>query len=47
MIVTLPEFFNNPSILEIGNFRIQYYALTWILSAVFIYLYLKKHPIKE
>ena len=47
MIVTLPEFFNNPSILEIGSFRIQYYALTWILSAVFIYLYLKKHPIKE
>ena len=47
MIITLPEFFNNPSILEIGSFRIQYYALTWILSAVFIYLYLKKHPIKE
>ena len=47
MIIALPEFFNNPSILEIGSFRIQYYALTWILSAVLIYLYLKKHPIKE
>ena len=47
MIVTLPEFFNNPSIIEIGGLRIQYYALTWILSAVFIYLFLKKHPLKK
>jgi phosphatidylglycerol:prolipoprotein diacylglycerol transferase len=47
MIVTLPEFFNNPSIIEIGGLRIQYYALTWILSAVFIYLFLKKHPVKK
>ncbi|MEK9649992.1 MAG: prolipoprotein diacylglyceryl transferase [Gammaproteobacteria bacterium] len=47
MIITLPDFFNNPSLLEIGSIRIQYYALTWALSAVLIFLYLKKHPLKK
>ena len=45
MIVELPEFFNNPSLIEFGWLRIQYYAVTWVLSAVFIYQYLKNHQI--
>ena len=45
MIVELPDFFNNPSIIEFGWLRIQYYAVTWILSAILIFQYLKKHQI--
>ena len=44
-MIELPEFFNNPSIIEIGNFRIQYYALTWILSAILIFQHLKRSKI--
>ena len=47
MIIELPEFFNNPSLIEFGWLRIQYYAVTWVLSAVFIFQYLKKHKIIE
>ena len=46
-MIELPEFFNNPSIIEIGNFRIQYYALTWILSAILIFQHLKRSEILE
>ena len=45
MIIELSEFFNNPSILEIGSLKIQYYAVTWLLSAVFIYLFLSRNKI--
>ena len=45
MIVELSDFFNNPSLIEIGWIRIQYYAVTWVLSAIFIFQYLKKHRI--
>ena len=45
MIVELPDFFNNPSIIEFGWLRVQYYAVTWILSAILIFQYLKKHQI--
>ena len=45
MIVELSDFFNNPSIFEIGPIKIQYYALTWLMSAIFIYLYLRTHEI--
>ena len=41
MIIELSDFFNNPSLIEIGWLRIQYYAVTWVLSAVFIFQYLK------
>ena len=43
MIIELSEFFNNPSIIEIGSLKIQYYAVTWLLSAVFIYLFLSRN----
>jgi phosphatidylglycerol:prolipoprotein diacylglycerol transferase len=45
MIIELSEFFNNPSIIEIGSLKIQYYAVTWLLSAVFIYLFLSRNKI--
>ena len=45
MIIELSEFFNNPSLIEIGPLKIQYYAVTWLLSAVFIYLFLKSNQI--
>ena len=45
MIVELSEFFNNPSLINIGFIKIQYYAVTWVLSAVFIFQYLKNHAI--
>ena len=45
MIIELSDFFNNPSLIEIGWIRIQYYAVTWVLSAIFIFQYLKKHQI--
>ena len=35
MIIELSDFFNNPSLIEIGWLRIQYYAVTWVLSAIF------------
>ena len=45
MIIELSDFFNNPSLFELGPIKIQYYAITWLLSAVFIYLFLKNHEI--
>lgn len=30
-----------------GPLNIQYYAVTWVLSAYFIYLFLKTHPITK
>ena len=45
MIVELPAFFNNPTLIELGPLKIQYYAVTWLLSALFINLYLKKNKI--
>tara|TARA_Y100000748_G_scaffold289654_1_gene275648 strand:- start:365 stop:1162 length:798 start_codon:yes stop_codon:yes gene_type:complete len=45
MIVELSDFFNNPSILEIGFLKIQYYAVTWLLSAILIYLFLSENKI--
>ena len=45
MIIELSDFFNNPSILEVGPLKIQYYALTWLLSAILIYLFLSKNKI--
>ena len=45
MIIELSDFFNNPSLIELGPLSIQYYAITWLLSAVFIYLFLKYSPI--
>ena len=45
MIIERSEFFNNPSIIEIGSLKIQYYAVTWLLSAVFIYLFLSRNKI--
>ena len=45
MIVELSEFFNNPSLLELGPLKIQYYAVTWLLSALLIYFFLKQHKI--
>ena len=43
MIIELSEFFNNPSLIEFGPLRIQYYAITWLLSAVLIYIFLKNN----
>lgn len=45
MIIELSNFFNNPSIVELGPLKIQYYAATWLFSAVFIYLFLRSHKI--
>ena len=45
MIIELSDFFNNPSLIDIGPLKIQYYAVTWLLSAVFIYLYLRSNEI--
>ena len=45
MIVELSDFFNNPSLIEFGWLRIQYYAVTWVLSAILIFQYLKNHRI--
>jgi phosphatidylglycerol:prolipoprotein diacylglycerol transferase len=45
MIIELSDFFNNPSVLEIGFLKIQYYAVTWLLSAILIYLFLSKNKI--
>ena len=45
MIIELSDFFNNPSLVEFGSIKIQYYAITWLLSAVLIYVFLKKNKI--
>ena len=45
MIIELSDFFNNPSIIEIGSLKIQYYAVTWLMSAILIYLFLSKNKI--
>ena len=45
MIIELSDFFNNPSLISLGPLKIQYYAITWLLSAIFIYLYLKSNEI--
>ncbi len=45
MIIELPDFFNNPSLIQFGWLRIQYYAVTWVLSAILIFQYLKNHRI--
>ena len=47
MIIELSDFFNNPSLISLGPLNIQYYAVTWVLSAYFIYLFLKTHPITK
>ena len=47
MIIELSDFFNNPSLIAVGNISIQYYAVTWILSAIFIYLYLANNSITK
>ena len=41
----LPDFFNNPSLIELGPVQIQFYAVTWLLSAVLIYSFLKRNKI--
>ena len=45
MIIELSDFFNNPSLVELGQIKIQYYAVTWLLSAVLIYLFLRSNKI--
>ncbi len=45
MIIELSDFFNNPSLIEIGPLKIQYYAVTWLLSAVLIFLFLRRNKI--
>ena len=47
MIIELSDFFNNPSLITFGSISIQYYALTWILSAIFIYLHLANNSITK
>ena len=47
MIIELSDFFNNPSLISLGPLKIQYYAVTWVLSAYLIYLFLKAHPIPK
>ncbi len=43
MIIELSDFFNNPSLIDLGPLKIQYYAVTWLLSALLIYAFLKKN----
>ena len=45
MIIELSDFFNNPSLIDLGPLKIQYYAVTWLLSALLIYTFLKKNII--
>ena len=45
MIIELSDFFNNPSLVELGPIKIQYYAVTWLLSAVLIYLFFRNNKI--
>tara|TARA_B100000945_G_C20399609_1_gene606629 strand:- start:239 stop:1069 length:831 start_codon:yes stop_codon:yes gene_type:complete len=44
-MIELSDWFNNPSLIEFGAIKIQYYAITWLLSAVLIYFFLKKNKI--
>ena len=39
------EKFFLPSLIDIGPIKIQYYAITWLLSAVLIYLFLRDSKI--
>ena len=34
-----------PWLISFGSLKIQYYAVTWLLSAILIYLFLKKNKI--
>ena len=43
MIIELSTFFNNPTLVDIGPLKIQYYAVTWLLSALLIYVFLKNN----
>ena len=45
MIIELSTFFNNPTLVEIGPLKIQYYAVTWLLSALLIFVFLKNNRI--
>ena len=45
MIIELSDFFNNPSLIELGPLKIQYYAVTWLISAVLIYIFLKNNNV--
>ena len=45
MIIELSSFFDNPSLIDFGPLKIQFYAVTWLLSALFIYLFLKSNKI--
>ena len=47
MIIELSDFFNNPSLVSFGSISIQYYAVTWILSAILIYLHLANNSITK
>ena len=48
MTIELSNFFNNPTLIELGPLKIQYYAVTWLLSALLIYVFLKNNKtIKE
>ena len=48
MTIELSNFFNNPTLIELGPLKIQYYAMTWLLSAFLIYVFLKNNStIKE
>ena len=45
MIIELSNFFNNPTLIELGPLKIQYYAVSWLLSALLIYFFLKNNKI--
>ena len=45
MIIELSSFFNNPSLIEVGPIKIQYYAVSWLLSSYLMYLFLKSNEI--
>ena len=48
MTIELSNFFINPTLIELGPLKIQYYAVTWLLSAILIYVFLKNNrTIKE
>ena len=44
-MIELSDWFNNPSLIEFGSIKIQYYAISWLLSAVLIYFFLKRNKI--
>ena len=45
-MIELSDWFNNPSLIEFGSIKIQYYAISWLLSAVLIYFFLKRNKKK-